>query len=100
MRKTIALALTAAALGLAGCSEKTQEQAAQTAESIEQDVSAAASDATAEAEKSADRLGAAANEGAASIGAAADAAGDELSKGAARIESDVQDEPAAESKAD
>ena len=106
MRKTAILALTplilmgAAGLGLAGCSEKTQDQAEQTANSIQEDVSDAASDASMAAEKGADRLGAAASEGAASVGKAADAAGDQLKEGAAKVESKVQGEPSEKSKAD
>lgn len=101
MRNSAFLALTViSSLALAGCSEKTQDQAEATAESIERDVSAAASDASAVATSSADRLGAAASEGAASVGEAADAAGDKLKDGAAKVESRVQGEPSEKAKAD
>lgn len=101
MRKTALIALTlTAGLGLAGCSEKTQDQAEQTANSIQEDVSAAATDATGEIEKGAERVGAAASAGAASVGEAADAAGDELRDGAAKVESEVQKEPEDKAKKD
>lgn len=101
MRKTAILALTlAAGLGLSACSEKTQEHAEQTANSIEKDVGAAADNAGIQAQKGADRLGAAASEGANSLGEAADAAGEKLKDGAARVEAEAQGEPKDKAKHD
>ncbi len=90
--KRVLLPLAAlAALGLAACSEKAQNETAEAANTIAADANATMGEAAADveaatdgalssAENAADRAGAAIGEGVDRVGNAADAAGDELEK--------------------
>lgn len=91
MKKALLPLAAVAALGLAACSDKAQNETAEAAEAIGADVNAtmgeaaddveAATDgALSTAENAADRAGAAISEGADRVGNAADAAEDELDK--------------------
>jgi len=90
MRKfaLIAVAMTAG-LGLAACSEKTQDNAAETADS-----------ASTDAANMADSAGDAISDAATDVGQAASDAGAAAKEGAAKVESDVQNEPVEKSKQD
>ena len=90
MRKfaIIALAMTVS-LGLAACSEKTQENAENTMESAGQDISAAATVA-----------GDAVEAGASAAGDAAEKAADTAKQKAAEAEADAQNEPVSKTKTD
>lgn len=90
--KQVLLPLAAvAALGLAACSDKAQNEAAEAANAIGadanatmgeavQDVEAATTSALGAAENAADSIGNTVDEGADKVGNAVDAAGDELKK--------------------
>ena len=90
--KRVLLPLAAvAALGLAACSDKAQNEAAEAANAIgadanavmgeaQQDVEAATESALGTAENAADSIGNTFSEGADKVGNAVDAAGDELKK--------------------
>jgi uncharacterized lipoprotein NlpE involved in copper resistance len=102
MRKTLIIALSAgASLTLAGCSQKTQENADKTAESVGEDVGGAAAEASHAVEGAADAVGDAAAKGAAAISGAADKAavaadraGDKIEEGADKARARVHDETA------
>ena len=90
MRKFAIIALAATAgLGLAACSEKTQENAENTMESAGQDISTAATVA-----------GDAVEAGASAAGDAAEKAADTAKQKAAEAEADAQNEPVSKTKAD
>ncbi len=103
MRKFSIAAMTfaaAGALSLAACSEKTQDNAAETATSAANDVSDAATDAAAAASDAVDKAGAAADQAADKAASAADKMGDHVKQGAAEAEATMQDEPVSKAKAD
>jgi len=101
----------AASLGLAACSEKTQEHAESTVEAAGDDVQGALAGATTAADDSARAISEAADRGAAAVGNAADKAvqgaagaagelGRKVENEAARVEARAQNEPVDKAKAD
>lgn len=103
MRKVSIAAMTLAAVGalsLTACSEKTQDNAAETATSAANDVSDAATDAAAAASDAVDKAGAAADQAADKAAVAAGKMGDHMKQGAAEAEATLQDEPVSKAKAD
>jgi len=114
MRKFSFTALTVAAAGalaLSACSEKTQDNAAETASSAADDVattaadvgqaaSTTAADVGDAASKAVDKAAAAADTAASRAGVAADKMGKHVKEGAAEAEATMQNEPVSKSKAD
>lgn len=97
MRRIMMAAFTAAAaLGLSACSEKTQDNAAQTAESAGDDVQAAGAAAGDAAADGANAVGNAADRAAAST----DEMGDKAEDARANVEADAHNESVAEAKKD
>ena len=107
MRRLIFVGLAVAGLGLAACSERTQDNAENTVDSAGQDVARTADQAGEAAEAGVNAAGNAAREGAAAVGEAADKAAaqtDELGRkaenAAADAEADLHNESRAEAKRD
>ncbi len=107
----LSVAAVAGALALSACSEKTQDNAADTASSAADDVATTAADVGAAASTTAADLGDAANKALDDAGTAADKAADRASaaadkmgarvkQGAAEAEATMQDEPVSKAKVD
>lgn len=95
MRKMALLALSlAAAFGVAGCSQQTQDNVDKTAESAGEDVGGAAAKASDAIDNAADKVGNAAGEAADAASTAADRMGDKLKEGADKARTRVHEETA------